>query len=181
MRRSANHLLAQHPGPQTPQAAGLSSLVCMGNASMCWPVQQPLCPLSSGKWRHQVMQKDRLHLQLQQQTGPIYIHQAMQVKRRCRENADEEEVRRRTSTCTERSVWVSVSVRVLETRVHSASGPKPPSAAAALGGRHTRSSCNSNLNHYHHHSRPSRTQLVLQLSHTQSALVPKGWHGVIAK
>ena len=55
-----------------------------------------------------------------------------------------QEVQRRTSTCTERSVWVSVSVRVLETRVHSARGPKPPRAAAALGGRHTRSSCNSN-------------------------------------
>ncbi len=51
-----------------------------------------------------------------------------------------------TSICTERSVWVSVSVRVLETRVHSARGPKPPRDAAALGGKHTRSSCNDTSN-----------------------------------
>lgn len=51
----------------------------------------------------------------------------------------------RTSICTERSVWVSVSVRVLETRVHSARGPNPPRDAAALGGKHTRSSCSSSI------------------------------------
>jgi hypothetical protein len=47
----------------------------------------------------------------------------------------------RTSSCTERSVAGSVSVSVLDTRVHSASGPKPPIAAAAFCGTHTRSSC----------------------------------------
>ena len=47
----------------------------------------------------------------------------------------------RTSICTERSVWGSVRVSVLDTLVHSASGPKPPRAADALCSRHTRSSC----------------------------------------
>ena len=74
----------------------------------------------------------------------------------------------RTSICTERSVWGSVRVSVLDTLVHSASGPKPPRAADALCGRHTRSSCNS----LHLDSFPLNTGITLSssqemLKHTQ--------------
>ena len=74
----------------------------------------------------------------------------------------------RTSICTERSVWGSVRVSVLDTLVHSASGPKPPRAADALCGRHTRSSCNS----LHLDSFPLSTGITLSssqemLKHTQ--------------
>ena len=152
--------LAPRPAPQTRPAAGCPSPGGRGAARTGLPAP------------HRCQRAPRqaaLHVHT---GGPTEAHLLRELaEEQPRSNAclpnlpteqPEQGRERRTSSWTERRVWGSVRVRVLDTRVHSASGPKPPRAWQAFGGRHTRSSCRTPASFLCHDAVHATAKTMLQ-------------------